>query len=79
MKFDIEEFFETLARKLKFDYYLKRLTGTSDEDVCTYRYFRRRRLYIQVLQTRTFVHTGTSDEDVCTYRYFRRRRLYINI
>jgi len=37
MKFDIGVFFENLSRKLNFDYYLKRMTGTSDEDVCTYK------------------------------------------
>jgi hypothetical protein len=36
MKFDIGVFFENLSRKLKFDYYLNRITATSDEDVCTY-------------------------------------------
>jgi hypothetical protein len=35
MKIDIGVFFENLFRKLKFDYYLKKMTGTADEDVCT--------------------------------------------
>jgi len=39
MKFNIGVFFENLSRKLKFDYYPKRITGTSDEDVLTYKIF----------------------------------------